>query len=64
MVVSAVVLGARLVLRLSALPLGWLGQRPAPAAPRVAQPHARLGEPSVLPAPGDEEPTWEDAEWR
>ena len=64
MVVPAFLLGSRLVFRLSALPLVLLGRRPAPATPRVAQPRALLGEPSVLMAPADEEPTWEDAEWR
>ena len=64
MVVSAVVLGSRLVFRLSALTLVLLSKRPAPAAPRIAQPQALLSAPPVLMAPGDEEPTWEDAEWR
>ena len=64
MVVSALVLGSRLVFRFSAPALLMLGRRPAPAAPRVEQPQALRGEPSALMAPGDEEPTWEDAEWQ
>ena len=60
----ALVLGSRLVLRFSALTLAMLGKRPAPAAPRVARPHALRGEPPALLAPGDEEPTWEDAVWQ
>ena len=64
MVAPALVLGSRLVLRCSALTLAMLGKRLAPAAPRVARPHALRGGPPVLLAPGGEEPTWEDAEWR
>ena len=64
MVVPALVLGSRLAVRLSALSPVMLGKRPAPAAPHLEQPRAGRGEPSALAGPGDDEPTWEDAEWQ
>ncbi|MDP9358307.1 MAG: hypothetical protein M3Q71_14325 [Chloroflexota bacterium] len=64
MVAPALVLGSRLAVRFAALSLPMLGKRPAPAAPHVEPPRALRGEPPALMGPGDEEPTWEDAEWR
>ena len=64
MVPPALGFRSRLVFRFSALPLLLLGRGPASAAPRAEQAHALRPEPSALTAPGGEEPTWEDAEWR
>ncbi len=64
MVVPAVVLRSRLVLRLLAGTLAMVDKHPVPGALRQERPQPLRGAASARMVPDDEEPTWEDAEWQ